>query len=60
MFYQNWTKEQEQSLLDIFNSTEGTLWDKARETNRQWNKKDNGWYTKNLVTLVNKYHKIKV
>lgn len=59
MFYQNWTPEQEQSLVDVFESTPGTLWDKAKETNKRWNGSSNGWYTKNLVTLVNKYHSIK-
>lgn len=59
MFYQNWTPEQEKSLMDIFKKTPGTLWDKAKQVNKTWNVVECPYYTKNLVTLVNKYHLLK-
>lgn len=57
MFYQFWTDEQELDLLMIFDTTKGSMWDKAKEVNRQWN--GNGYYTKNLITLINKYYQLK-
>jgi hypothetical protein len=57
MFSQRWTTEQELSLLMIFDTTEGTMWDKAEETNKRWN--GSGWFPKNLITLVNKYYQLK-
>jgi hypothetical protein len=59
MFYQKWTEDQEKSLMDIFEKTSGTLWDKAKAVNKEWNVKDCPYYTKHLITLVNKYHSLK-
>jgi len=59
MFYQIWTEEQELDLLMIFDTTNGTMWDKAKATNEKWNTKESGYYTKNLITLINKYYQLK-
>lgn len=56
MFYQFWTEEQELDLVMIFDTTKGTNWDKAKEVNKRWNGK---YFTKNLITLINKYYEIK-
>ena len=59
MFYQIWSEEQELDLLMIFDTTKGTMWDKAEEVNKRWNGNGKGWYTKNLITLINKYYQLK-